>query len=154
TEVLPNQRWRDIECYFSCGGKPLNFRDEIQGMEPRGNLAMFWAADGFASLYEATRDKAYLEAGERVIDYVSLYQTVWAPHFIWAYAFGGWASDNGDAAWLNAHQAWIVGALAWYGKRLGRQDLLERSVAAARASVVLIHHPAHIDNDIYPFPNY
>jgi hypothetical protein len=36
---------------------------------------------------------------------------------------------------------------------LGRQDLLERGVAAARASVVLINHPLHKANGIYRHPD-
>ncbi len=153
-EVLPTQRWRDVECYFSCGGKPLNFYDSYQNQEPRGCLAMFWAAEGFASLYSATGENGYLDAGEQVIDYVTLYQTVWQPHYIWAYAFGGTDTDNGDAAWLNSHQTEIVQPLLWYAIELGRQDLLERAVAAARASVVLINHPRHIQNETYKYPNY
>ena len=43
----------------------------------------------------------------------------------------------------------MVRSYIWYGKTLGRQDLLERGVAAARSSVVLINHPRHKANNIY-----
>jgi hypothetical protein len=36
----------------------------------------------------------------------------------------------------------------------GRQDLLERGVAATRSSLTLVNHPRHIENDIYKHPNY
>jgi hypothetical protein len=154
-EVIPRQRWRDFECFFSCGFKPLNWEDKTQNQDPRGQTATIWAPAGLGELYRLTGNRRYLEAGEQVIDYSSLYQTVWDPHFVYtAYAYGGFDTDNGDAAWLNCHTAWTVGTLAIYGKELGRQDLLERAVAAARASVTVINHPRHISNNIYHFPNY
>jgi len=154
-EVIPRQRWRDFEGFFSCGIKPVNWEDKTQDQDTRGTMPMIWAAGGLAELFRLTGKRPYLEAGEQVIDYAGLYQTVWDPHFVYtAYAYGGFDTDNGDAAWLNCHTAWTVGTLALYGKELGRQDLLERAVAAARASVTLINHPRHISNNIYRFPNY
>jgi hypothetical protein len=154
-EILPTQKWIDTECYFSCGSKPLDFYDYRQGQGPRGTLPMYFAADGFASLYRATGERRFLDLGEQVIDYMVFYQAVWQPHFIiTAYAFGGWGTDNGDAAWLDARQGIVVDLLVWYGKTLGRQDLLERAVASARAGLVLVHHERHIANDIYAYPNF
>jgi len=154
-EVVPRQRWRDFESFFSCGFKPLNWQDKAQDQDPRGQTPMVWAAAGLGELFRLTGNRRYLDSGEQVIDYVSLYQTVWDPHFVYtAYAYGGFDTDNGDAAWLNCHTAWTAGLLAFYGKELGRQDLLERAVAAARASVTVINHPRHIKNNIYRFPNY
>ncbi|MBK8024500.1 MAG: glycoside hydrolase family 127 protein [Chloroflexi bacterium] len=104
-EILPPQRWLDTECFFSCGSKPMDFYDTYQHQEPRGTLSMIWAAEGFAALYRATGDRAYLEFGEQVLDYALVFQAVWHPHFIvTAYTFGGWNTDNGDAAWLDARQ--------------------------------------------------
>ena len=154
-EVIPRQRWRDCEGFFSCGFKPVDWEDKTQNQDTRGTMPMIWAAGGLGELFRLTGNPRYLEAGEQVIDYAGLYQTVWAPHFVYtAYAYGGFDTDNGDAAWLNCHTAWAVGPLAFYGKELGRQDLLERAVAAARASVTLINHPRHISNNVYRFPNY
>lgn len=154
-EILPKQRWLDFEVYFSCGVKPMNFKDPYTGQYPRGNVSMSWAAEGFAALYRASGKKGWLDAGVQVIDYLSLYQTVWAPHYIYtAYPFGGTDTDNGDAAWLNGHQAMLPGIFAWYGKELGRQDLIERGVALARASLVLTNLPENVVNKVYNFPNY
>jgi len=154
-EVIPRQRWRDFESFFSCGFNPVNWEDKTQNQDTRGTMPMIWASAGLGELYRLTGNRRYLDAGERGIDYASLYQTVWDPHFVYtAYAYGGFDTDNGDAAWLNCHTAWTVGTLALYRKELGRQDLLERAVAAARASVTVINHPRHIRNNIYRFPNY
>ena len=154
-EVIPRQRWRDFESFFSCGCKPMNWEDKTQEQDPRGQTPMIWAPAGLGELFRLTGNHRYLDAGEQAIDYACLYQTVWDPHFVYtAYAFGGFDTDNGDAAWLNCHTAWTIGTLAFYGKELGRQDLLERAVAAARAGVTVINHPRHISNNIYRFPNY
>ena len=151
--VLPRQNWRDLEFFFSCAQNPLSTRDVHQGQPPRGVLSMLWGMRGFAALYRATGEKDYLDAGEQVVDYMGLYQTVWDPHYVYAaYAFGGSDTDNGEAAWLNGHQTQWVEPMIWYAKTLGRQDILERAVAAAHASVTLIHHPRHQANDIWSYP--
>jgi hypothetical protein len=45
-------------------------------------------------------------------------------------------------------------AFARLGLITGRQDLLERGVAALRASLAVINHPRHIQNDIFRYPRY
>jgi hypothetical protein len=155
-EVLPRQLWTDLEQYFSCGAKPLNFAgDQRQAQPARGNLSTAWAAEGFAALYCATGKAEYLRSGEQALDYLAFTQCGWDPHFIYTgYPFGGFTVDNADTAtFLDARQCEYGGLFAWYGKALGRQDLLERGVAAARSSVVLINHPRHLANDIYRHPN-
>jgi hypothetical protein len=90
------------------------------------------------------------------VDYLTFSQCCWEPHFIYtAFPFGGFTVDNADTAtFLDARQCEAVAPLAWYGRTLGRQDLLERAVAAARSSVVLINHPRHQGaNKIYPHTN-
>jgi hypothetical protein len=154
--VLPRQLWTDLEQYYSCGNKPFDFRgDAEQGQPARGNLSQFWACEGFAALFRASHDRRFLEAGEQCLDYCAFSQCCWNPHFIYtAFPFGGFTVDNADSAtMLDARQAEMVEPFAWYGRTLGRQDLLERAVAAARSSVVLINHPRHKANDLYRHTN-
>lgn len=155
-EVVPRQLWTDSEQYFSCGAMPLDFLGDTRQAQPaRGNLSTAWAAEGFAALYRVTQDPRHLDAGERALDYLAFTQCCWDPHFIYtAYPFGGFAVDNSDtAAMLDARQCEYAALFAWYGRALGRQDLLERGVAAARSAVVLINHPRHVANGIYRHPN-
>ncbi|MFA5814548.1 MAG: hypothetical protein WC865_02895 [Bacteroidales bacterium] len=155
-DILPEAKWVDMEQYFSCGKKPLEFeRDVWQHQVVRGNLANIWACEGFAALYQATGEEKYLKMGEQAIDYISFSQCVWEPHFIYtAFPFGGFAADNSDnAAMLDARQAEMVKPYIWYGKALARQDLLERGVAAAKSSVVLLNLPSHKENNIYRHTN-
>lgn len=156
-QILPGQRWIDLEPYYSCGRNPLSLlADQEQGLPIRGNLSAFWAARGFAALYRATGEAVYLEAGEAVVDYICFSQACWAPHYIYtAYPFGGFTADNIDTAtWLDARQCEMVAPFIWYGQTLGRQDLVERGLAAGRAAVVLINHPRHRESGIYRHPNY
>lgn len=155
-EVIPEQKWVDMEQFFSCGNRPFEFtRDRWQNQVARGNLALFWAIEGYAALYRATKNQDILDLGEQCIDYATFTQACWEPHFIYtAFPFGGFAVDNADTAtFLDARQAEMVRSFIWYGKELGRQDLLERGVAAARSSVVLINHPRHKANNIYRHTN-
>lgn len=155
-EILPGAKWLDMEQYFSCGNKPLNFERDLQQNEYcRGNLALIWASEAFARLYEATQNMQYLKDGEETIDYLSFSQCSWNPHYIYtAFPFGGFTADNADnATFLDARQAETVKPFIWYGKQLGRQDLVERGVAAAKSSAVLMNLPAHKENGIYAYTN-
>jgi hypothetical protein len=156
-EIIPKQLWIDLEVYYSCGQNPLSYMvDEHQGLPIRGNLSAIWAAKGFQALYKVTHDKAHLEAGAKAADYLSFSQGSWNPHYVYtANPFGGCTVDNIDTAtWLDARQCELVQPFVWYGLELGRQDLVERGIAAARASTVLINHPRHIENGIYPHVNH
>ena len=155
-EILPEQKWIDMEQYYSDGLKPLAFdRDVWQHQIARGNLSTIWASEGFAQLYTATQNSKYLKEGESCIDYLSFSQCSWNPHFIYtAFPFGGFTADNSDnATMLDARQAETVKPYIWYGKMLGRQDLIERGVAAARSSAVLMNLPTHKANGIYEYTN-
>ena len=155
-EIIPEAKWIDMEQFFSCGSRPIFFdRDIAQNEIARGTLCQIWASEGFAALHRATGSAESARAGAACVDYLSLYQCSWNPHFIYtAYPFGGFVSDNADSGnFLDARQAECVRPFAYWGKVLGRQDLIERAVAAAHASMVLINHPRHKVNEIYQFTN-
>lgn len=155
TEVMPHQKWYDFETFYSCAVKPETFYDYRTGQYPANTMSTIWALDGFASLYEITQNKKYLAAAEAAADYSIFYQAVWAPHYIiTAYPFGGFSSQNSDAEWLDQRSHRIAFGLVRVGILSKRQDLIERGVAAARASLTLINHPRLIQNDIYKYPNY
>jgi len=154
-EVLPHQRWYDFETFYSCSIKPEDFFDSYTGQWPQCTLSMLWATDGYTSLYEATKNPDYIHNAEAVADYAGFFQAVWQPHFmISAYAFGGFRSQNSDAEWLDMRQSLFGEAFVRLGKLAGRQDLLERGVAAVRSSFAIINHPRHIANDIFRYPRY
>ena len=153
--MLPTQRWVDFEALYSCAVKAETFHDERTGQPPRNAMAMSWALQGFVSMYETTGEPEYLDAAEAVADYAVLLQTVWAPHYIiTAYPFGGFSSQIGDAEWLDQRDHRFAGILVRLGLLIGRQDLIERGVAAARSSLTLVTHPRHTANGIYNAPTF
>lgn len=149
-EVLPRQRWFDFEAFYSCAVKPEAFLDERTGQWPCNTMSMSWALQGFLALHEATQARLYLEAAEATADFASLFQAVWAPHFvITAYPFGGMSTQLGDAEWLDQRAHRFADPFVRIGLLTGRQDLIERGVAAARSCLTLGNHPRHIANGIY-----
>ncbi len=154
-EVMPHQKWYDFETFYSCAVKPETFYDARTGQYPANNMSTSWALEGFASLYEVTQKKEYLDAAEAAADYSLFYQAVWAPNFILtAYPFGGFSSQNSDAEWLDQRSHRFTDGLMRIGLIAGRQDLVERAVAAARSSLTLVNLPQNVENDVYKYPNF
>ncbi|MFA5814565.1 MAG: hypothetical protein WC865_02980 [Bacteroidales bacterium] len=155
-EIIPGCKWVDFEQFYSCGRRPWTFdRDIAQNQWAKGNLAIIWATEGFGALHRATGSETAAVSGAACADYLAFSQCSWNPHYIYtAYPFGGFGVDNSDCAtFLDARQAICVEPFAYWGKVLGRQDLIERAIAAARSSVVLINHPRHEVNGIYKYTN-
>lgn len=149
-EVMPQQRWADFEAFFSCAIKPESFFDPRTGQWPCNTMSVSWALQGFLSLHEATQDQQFLDAAAAVADFASLFQATWSPHYIvTAYPFGGVSSQLGDAEWLDQRAHRFADPFVRIGLLTGRQDLIERGVAAARSSLTLANHPRHQANDIY-----
>ena len=154
-EILPLQKWYDSEAFYGCGNKPESFYDQRTGQYPANTQSLYWAIKGFASLYEISMEKKYLEALEAVADYSMFFQAVWDPHFvITAYPFGGFGVQNSDAEWLDQRNHRFAVALLQAGLLSGRQDLMERAVAAVHSSLTLVNHPLHTQNNIYNYPNF
>jgi hypothetical protein len=154
-EIIPSAKWIDMEQYISCGAKPYSYqKDYWQRQWFRGTLCTIWATEGFAALHRATYQNRWLIDGEKCADYLSFSQCVWKPHYIYtANPFGGFVSDNSDDAnMMDQREAEIVKPFIYLGKALGRQDLIERAVAAAEASCTLIINPRHVRNNIFRFP--
>jgi len=148
--VMPQRRWADFEAFYSCAIKPETFHDERTGQGPRNTMSMSWALQGFLALHEATGERRYLEAAASVADEASLLQAVWAPEFVvTAYPFGGVTSQLGDAEWLDQRAHRFAEPFVRIGLLMGRNDLVERGVAAARSSLTLTSHPRHRSNGIY-----
>lgn len=155
-EILPQQRWADVETFYSCSNKPESAFDNHTKQPPRNTLSTGWAVDGLTSMYELTGENEFLQAAEEAADYASLYQATYEPSFLdrpkVAYVFGGMRSQNTDAEWLDMRQTVISEGFLRLGNASGRQDLMERGVAAARASMSLITETRTQANN-FPVPN-
>ncbi len=148
--VLPQQRWADFEAFYSCATKPETFFDARTDQWPCNTMSVSWALQGFLAIYEATHDQHYLDAAEAAADFASLFQAVWAPPYVvTAYPFGGFSSQLGDAEWLDQRAHRFADPLVRIGLLTGRQDLIERGIAAAHSSLTLANLPRHQANGIY-----
>ncbi len=133
-EVLPRQRWFDYETFHSCARKPFDFYDRWTAQYPQNNLSTMQAAMAYLKLYHLTKDKAYLETGREVVDYLLLTQQVWNHPLLSPKLLGGFTTQNTDAEWSDARQNYAALILLDYYNETGEQEYLERSVAAARST--------------------
>lgn len=168
TEVVPQARYYDFETFFSCSPKKCLQRDqkiddrkmwdEHTMQPPQNTLSMQWTAEALgeiAKLNDAKPNDPMVQAALQALDTMCLYQNVWPISYRKvAYTYGGFGVQNSDGEYNDARQAQFGATLCDFGAWLGRQDLFERGVAAARASLTLINHPLHEKLGIYPNPNY
>jgi hypothetical protein len=132
-EVLPHA-WFDYETFHSCARKPFDFYDRWTAQYPQNNLSTMQAAMAYLKLYHLTKDKAYLETGREVVDYLLLTQQVWNHPLLSPRLLGGFTTQNTDAEWSDARQNYAALILLDYYNETGEQEYLERSVAAARST--------------------
>ncbi len=133
-EVVPRERWFDFETFLSCARKPYDFYDTWTAQFPQNNLAELQAPQALLALYKLTGKQEYLRQGTQLLDYLLLTQQVWNnPHFT-PLLLGGFTTQNTDAEWSDARQAYAATLLADYYLATGVPEYLERAVAAARST--------------------
>ncbi|HEU4983901.1 MAG TPA: hypothetical protein VFT88_14565 [Acidobacteriaceae bacterium] len=133
-EVLPRQRWFDFETFLSCARKPYDFYDPWTAQYPQNNLSQIQAADAYLKLYQVTHQQKYLATGTHVLDYLLLTQQVWNNPALSPKLIGGFTTQNTDAEWSDAREAYAAVLLWNYYQATGSQEYLERAVAAARST--------------------
>lgn len=133
-EALPRQKWFDFETFLSCARKPFNFYDPWTAQYPQNNLSQIQAADAYLKLYEVTKQAKYLTVGTHVLNYLLLTQQVWNNPAFSPKLVGGFTTQNTDAEWSDAREAYAAMTLWHYYEATGRGAYLERAVAAARST--------------------
>lgn len=133
-EVLPRQRWFDFETFLSCARKPYSFYDPWTAQFPQNNLSQTQAAAAWLRIYQLTHRPEDLEAGTHVLDYLLLTQQVWNNPALSPKMVGGFTTQNTDAEWSDAREAYDAALLWDYYRATGSQEYLERAVAAARST--------------------
>jgi hypothetical protein len=133
-QVLPRQRWFDFETFKSCARKSFNFYDPWTAQYPQNNLSTIQAAKAYLKLSQITGDSHYLELGLEVLDYLLLTQQVWNNPAFSPKLVGGFTTQNTDSEWSDARQCYAADLLWDYYKETGKQEYLERAVAAARST--------------------
>ncbi|HZY61860.1 MAG TPA: hypothetical protein VFE38_04980 [Edaphobacter sp.] len=133
-EVLPRQRWFDFETFLSCARKPFDFYDRWTAQYPQNNLSQIQAAAAYLKLYQITKQQEYLTTGTHVLDYLLLTQQVWNIPALSPKLIGGFTTQNTDAEWSDAREAYAAVLLWHYYQATGSQEYLERAVGAARST--------------------
>lgn len=140
-EILPALRFQDYEVFYSCAPNQLNDFDSLTWSYPHNTLSIQWSAEAFLNGYKISDDKRDLEQAEYCLNLLSLYQQVWSPPFIDFYAFGGFGVQNTDAEWSDARQAQFAETYLNFYLVTGKEEYLQRSIAACRASFALMAIP-------------
>jgi hypothetical protein len=135
--VIPERQWYDYETFWSCSPRGPDL-DRRSGQWPANDLALGQAVAAYLSAYRATGDRAFLDRGERLLDYLLLYQQCWTNPLLKgltgpAMLLGGFTTQNSDAEWSDARQSQFGNVLVDYYRATGRAEYLERGVAALRA---------------------
>ena len=144
-EIVPVGRWEDFETYWSCCA--VGTPDWIGKKVPRNNMykqctfSMFWTAEALFECYQATKDRKYLEYGQRTLDELLIAQASWQPPYIYVNALGGFGVMNTDGEWNESRQSLFSEIILQYGKLLNVPEYKERGLAALRASFVMMYCP-------------
>lgn len=140
--VAREGRWEDFETYFSCApwGTP-GAKVARNGVYKQNTLGIAWTAEAFFRGWRATGDARWLHLARRCLDELSLYQAVWSPPFLPAPGFGGFGVMNADSEWNDARQSLFAPLYLEIGLATGDAELVERGVAAMRASFAMLYAP-------------
>jgi hypothetical protein len=135
-------RWEDFETYYSCApwGTPGQKVDR-NGVYKQNTLSMAWCAEAFLRGYRATQNAHYLRLARRCVDELSLYQAVWSPPFLPAPGHGGFGVMNADSEWNDARQSLFALLYFDIAREMKDAELIERGVAAVRASFTMLYAP-------------
>jgi len=136
-DVIPQRKWYDFETFWSCSPRGISF-DTRTGQWPANDLALGQTVAAFLQAWHVTEDRAYLEKGESLLDYLLLYQQCWTNPLLEGLTgptmlLGGFTTQNSDAEWSDARQSQFGNILLDYYRATGKAEYLERGVAALRA---------------------
>ena len=156
---IPVSQWEDYETYWSCSrvlDSMLNKKIPRNDAFKQNTLSMYWTAEALYNFYKLTKEKRYLQTGQRVLDELLMYQASWQPLFIPIHALGGFGVMNADGEWSDSRQSLFAELILLYGKELNSNEYIERGNAALRASFVMMYCPENPETraqweKMYPF---
>ena len=136
-DVIPTRQWYDYETFWSCSPRRPAL-DPRSGQWPANDLALGQSVAALLAAFRITGERAYLESGERLLDYLLLYQQCWTNPGLRdltgpAMLLGGFTTQNSDAEWSDARQSQFGNVLLDAYRLTGTTEYLERGVAALRA---------------------
>ncbi len=139
--VRPEGRWQDYETIFDSLAKPVGYFDRHTRQYAQTAGGIYWSCELFRILYEATGEHSWLTEGIRTLDYLSLFQSVWAPYFLSMNCFGGFAVGNSHPGWNDARQQLFGRLMLRYWELTKETRFFTRGLAAIRATLPLMFLP-------------
>lgn len=160
-EIVQTGRWEDFETYWSCAkwwGDRVGQKVPRNNMYKQNNFSIFWTAEALLNAYELTKNKKYLELGQRTLDELLMTQALWQPSYMHVKVFGGFGVMNADGEWNDARQAVFAELIIRYGKLLKKKEYVDRGIAAMKASFNMMYCPENAQTKkqwekVYPFFN-
>jgi hypothetical protein len=123
-----------VELYRTVGDRKY-LESAIKAVEylQKHIMGTIQAAKAFLAVFDATKEERFLEQGMNVLDYLSLTQQVWTHPIMSPNLIGGFTTQNTDAEWSDARQAYCAVVYLDYFDRTGNLEYLERGIAALRS---------------------
>lgn len=144
-EIIPEGKWEDFETYWSCSrfghDSLVGQKVKRNNMYKQNTLSIFYTAQAEMEAFRLTGNRHHLKVGQRVLDELLMWQSVWQPSFIYIHALGGFGVMNADAEWNDSRQSLFAELIMEYGLKLNRKDYFERGIAALKASFVMMYTP-------------
>ena len=136
-DVIPRRQWYDYETFWSCSPRAPNL-DARTRQWPANDLALGQSVAAYLAAFRVTGDRTFVDRGERLLDYLLLYQQCWTNPLLEGLSGpsmlnGGFTTQNSDAEWSDARQSQLGNVLLDYYRSTGKVEYLERGVAALRA---------------------
>lgn len=143
--IVPEGRWEDFETYWSCSkqwsGKQYGVRDKRSGLYNQCSFGMYWTAEALKLLFQCTGNQNWLDAGEKLLAEISLYQQIWEPDYLPVPTLGGFGVMNSDDEWNDARQSLFALTYYDYYTLTGNRTYLARSMWAMKASFYMMYCP-------------
>lgn len=143
--IISQGRWEDFETYWSCsryGSEDLlGKKIERNNQYKQNTLSMFWTAEALLKCYNLTNEPKYINLGERTLDELLMYQSIWQPPYIYIRSFGGFGVMNADGEWNDARQSLFSELIILYGKTLEKTEYVQRGLSALLASFEMMYCP-------------
>ena len=138
-------QWEDFETYWSCSrygsDNLVGKKVERNNMFKQNTLSIYYTAEALLAMYNCTKDKKYLQYGQRVLDELLMAQAVWQPPYMAIRTLGGFGVMNADAEWNDSRQSLFAELIMDYGKLLNNKEYTERGIAALKASFTMMYTP-------------
>lgn len=148
-EILPGGRWEDFETYWSCAAEWAEKRhgqtDPRSGLHSQCTFGMYWVAEAMLALYRICAKPEHLDAGQRALAELSLYQQICSPHGFGVPTLGGFGVMNCDDEWNDARQSLIALTYLRYYQLTGDEQYRLRALWAMKASFYMMYCPENPD---------